>query len=98
MPDTYYVYILTNKRHTVLYIGMTNNLLRRIYEHRQKIIPGFTQKYNVTKLVYYELFPTAWEAIEWEKQIKKWRRSKKESLIEEMNPEWNDLYEKLDHE
>ena len=98
MPDAYYVYIMTNTRHTVLYIGMTNSLIRRTYEHKKKLVPGFTQRYNVTELVYYEIFPTAWEAIEWEKQIKHWRREKKESLINSKNPDWIDLYDTLDHE
>mgnify|MGYP005875764359 CR=1 FL=1 len=98
MPDTYYVYMETNERHTVLYTGMTNNLIKRAYQHRHKLINGFTKKYNVTKLVYYEMFPTAWEAIEREKQIKRWRREKKEALINELNPEWKDLYNTLDYE
>ncbi|MCF7803802.1 MAG: GIY-YIG nuclease family protein [Candidatus Marinimicrobia bacterium] len=98
MPDTYYVYMETNEWHTVLYTGLTNNLIKRAYQHRQKLIDGFTKKYNVTRLVYYELYPTAWEAIEREKQIKGWRREKKEGLINAMNPEWKDLYDTLDYE
>jgi putative endonuclease len=86
----YYVYIITNKSKT-LYVGMTNNLNRRMFEHKNKIIEGFTKKYNIDKLVYFETFTNAYEAIRREKQIKGWLRIKKINLIEEMNPGWNDL-------
>ena len=86
----YYVYIITNKSKT-LYVGMTNNLNRRLFEHKNKIIEGFTKKYNIDKLVYFETFTNAYEAIRREKQIKGWLRIKKINLIEEMNPAWNDL-------
>ena len=86
----YYVYIITNKSKT-LYVGMTNNLNRRLFEHKNKIIEGFTKKYNIDKLVYFETFTNAYEAIRREKQIKGWLRIKKINLIEEMNPGWNDL-------
>lgn len=87
----YYVYILTNKTNEVLYIGMTNDLVRRIYEHREKRIEGFTAKYNVTKLVYYEETSDVRIAIQREKTLKKWARKKKEWLISRKNPCWEDL-------
>ncbi len=87
----YYVYILSSIS-GVLYIGMTNNLKRRIWEHKQGLIEGFTKKYNEKKLVYYEITTDVLAAIEREKQVKKWRREKKVALIESMNPLWKDLY------
>jgi len=87
----YYVYILTNKTNRVLYIGVTNNLQRRIYEHKNKMIDGFSKKYNLTKLIYFEQTPDIYSAISREKQLKKWRRSKKEWLINQLNPNWEDL-------
>jgi len=87
---TFYVYILASKSR-VLYIGVTNNLERRLFEHRQKLTTGFTKKYNVTRLVYYELFENIRDAIAREKQIKAWRREKKVTLIDEMNPGWIEL-------
>lgn len=87
----YYVYIVTNKNNTVLYTGVTNNLKRRIYEHKTKLNKGFTAKYNVCKLVYFEHFVSVKEAILREKCIKKWKREWKERLNYEKNPEWNDL-------
>ncbi|MDA8170032.1 MAG: GIY-YIG nuclease family protein [Nitrospiraceae bacterium] len=91
----YYVYILTNKTNKVLYTGVTNNLKRRIYEHKEKLVDGFTKKYNLCKLAYYEIFDNAENAIIREKQIKGGPRNKKIGLIEKMNPEWKDLYEDL---
>jgi len=91
----YYVYILTNKTHTVLYTGVTNNLIHRLYEHRNKLADGFTAKYNVHKLVYYDYVKDIHSAIAREKQIKGWTRQKKIQLIESMNPEWEDLSAKL---
>ena len=88
----YYVYILTNIRNTVYYTGVTNNLTRRVYEHKNKLIDGFTKKYNVNKLVYFESTTDVKSAILREKQIKNLNRSKKLSLIEKYNPEYNDLY------
>ncbi|MEK7397475.1 MAG: GIY-YIG nuclease family protein [Candidatus Poribacteria bacterium] len=88
----YYVYIMTNKSKT-LYTGVTNDLIRRIYEHRNHLVKGFTDKYNITKLVYYEATNNVISAIEREKQIKGWLRKKKIDLIESMNPEWKDLSE-----
>jgi putative endonuclease len=87
---TYYVYIMTNKSRT-LYTGVTNNLERRVYEHKNKLVAGFTSKYNITLLVYYEETNDVQVALEREKQIKGWLRSKKIALIDSMNPEWKDL-------
>jgi len=95
MGDQYYVYILTNKRNTVLYTGVTNDLKRRVYEHREKLVSGFTKKYNVYKLVYYEVTESIEAAIQREKQIKGGSRQKKLDLINGMNPRWRDLYEDL---
>jgi putative endonuclease len=87
----YYVYIMTNRSRT-LYTGVTNDLRRRVYEHKHKLVPGFTQKYNITLLLaYYEATPDVRSAIEREKQIKGWLRSKKIALIESVNPAWRDL-------
>ncbi|PIU82927.1 MAG: excinuclease ABC subunit C [Elusimicrobia bacterium CG06_land_8_20_14_3_00_38_11] len=92
MNKKYYsVYILTNKNNTVLYTGITSNLKKRIYEHKNKIVNGFSKKYNMNKLVYYEVFETPIEAISVEKKIKGWLRIKKIKLIESINPEWKDL-------
>ena len=88
----YYVYIMTNKTNTVLYTGMTNDLVRRVWEHKEKLIKGFTGRYNITKLVYYEIFGTAYDAIAREKQIKGGSRKKKLDLIKKVNPHWKDLY------
>ncbi|MBQ8396732.1 MAG: GIY-YIG nuclease family protein [Clostridia bacterium] len=87
----YYVYILANWNNKVIYTGVTNNLQRRLYEHRSKQIDGFTKKYNVTKLVYYDYTNDINSAIRREKQIKGWTREKKNALIESKNPHWNDL-------
>jgi len=89
------VYILANKRNGTLYVGVTSDLPRRIWEHKIKAVDGFTKKYGVDKLVWYELHDTMMTAIEREKSIKKWKRYWKLKLIEEMNPEWRDLYEEL---
>ena len=87
----YYVYILTNKNNSVIYTGVTNNIERRIYEHKQKLVKGFTSKYNVTKLVYLEETKNINDAIEREKQIKGWLREKKIELINSVNQEWVEL-------
>lgn len=92
MDKIYYVYILTNWNNTVMYIGVTGNLPRRIYEHKNKLADGFTQKYNVNKLVYFEQTNDVLAAISREKQIKKWRREKKDQLIISINSDWKDLY------
>lgn len=85
-------YILTNTYNTVLYMGVTSNLIQRIYQHKEKLIDGFSKKYNVTKLVYFEQFDDMESAISREKKLKKWRRKWKQELIEVMNPNWRDLY------
>ncbi len=87
----YFVYILSNWDDSVLYIGVTGNLPRRLWEHRENLVPGFTNKYNVHKLVYYEDTNDVYGAISREKQLKKWSRSKKVALISRMNPQWADL-------
>ena len=89
----YYVYLLTNKNNNVLYTGVTNDLERRVYEHRNKIVEGFTKRYNVTKLVYFETTQDIKSAIAREKQIKGWKREKKNILIESINLLWKDLSE-----
>lgn len=86
----YYVYIMTNKSRT-LYTGVTSDLLRRVFEHRNKLVPGFTARYNITRLVYFETTEDATAAIAREKQIKGWLRTKKIALIESDNPKWEDL-------
>ncbi|MEX0827969.1 MAG: GIY-YIG nuclease family protein [Haliea sp.] len=91
----YYVYLLTNQNHRVLYVGVTNNLQRRIFEHKNKIIQGFTEKYNINKLVYFETAIDIRAAIAREKQIKRWRREKKNRLVEMTNPGWLDLSEEF---
>lgn len=92
MRREYFVYIMTNKSRT-LYTGVTNNLERRVYEHKNKLLPGFTSKYHITMLVYYESGDNISVAIAREKQIKGWLRAKKIALIESMNPNWEDLSE-----
>ena len=87
----YYVYILTNKSNNVLYIGVTNDINRRVYEHKSMLIEGFTKKYNLDKLVYLEETDSIESAILREKQLKKWRREKKITLIESLNPQWEEL-------
>ena len=91
----YYVYIMTNRSNKVLYIGVTNNLEKRCYEHKHKIIKGFTEKYNVNKLVYFETTNDIKDAITREKQLKGWLRNKKIELIESFNPTWRDIAEEL---
>ncbi len=90
-----YVYILTNISNRVLYAGVTSDLVKRIYEHRNKLVEGFTKKYNVYKLIHYEIFEDMENAITREKQIKGWKRDKKIALIEKVNPKWNDLYNSI---
>ncbi len=91
MEKAYYVYILTNASSTVLYTGFTSDLVRRLFEHRNKLIEGFTMKYRADRLVYFECYEDVWEALAREKEIKAWRREKKERLIRTMNPSWKDL-------
>ncbi len=89
------VYILTNERNGTLYIGMTTNLVRRIYEHRTNVVEGFSKKYQTNMLVYFELYDGIEDAALREKQMKKWNRAWKLRLIEELNPDWNDLFDEL---
>ena len=89
----YYVYLLTNWNHRVMYVGVTNDLIRRLEEHRNKLVKGFTEKYNVNRLVYFEETDDVFSALAREKEIKKWRREKKNNLVTSMNPEWKDLCE-----
>ena len=95
LTKQYYVYIMAS-RSRVIYIGMTNDLRRRVEQHRQKLVEGFTQKYNVTQLVYYEVTNDVHSALTREKELKGWRRSKKIALIETMNPAWKDLSGELE--
>jgi len=95
MEKQYYVYIMTNKRNTVLYTGTTNDLKKRAYEHKEKLVEGFTKKYNINKLIYYEVSNDVESAISREKQIKGGSRAKKINLVNSMNPEWKDLYDDL---
>ena len=90
-----YIYLLANKHNNVLYTGVTNDLIRRVYEHKNKLVAGFTKKYNVDRLVYYEVYGSIITAVEREKQIKGWSRKKKQDLINVLNPEWTDLYRTL---
>ncbi|MBX7204321.1 MAG: GIY-YIG nuclease family protein [Bacteroidia bacterium] len=89
------IYILTNIHHTVLYVGVTSDLQKRMYEHKNKLYPGFSAKYNTTKLVHYELFSSIEEAIAREKQLKGGSRGSKTQLINAGNPEWRDLYDDI---
>ena len=95
MDRQYFVYIMTNKHNNVLYTGITNDLKRRVYEHKEKLVGGFTKKYNITKLIYYEVFDDPENAILREKQIKAGSRQKKIDLINSMNRNWLNLYEQL---
>ena len=95
MNKAYYIYILASGVNGTLYIGVTNNLVRRIYEHKNDAVPGFTKKYGVHSLVYYEVANDIESAINREKQLKKWRRDWKLALIDGMNPEWKDLWEEI---
>lgn len=91
----YFVYIVTNKNRTVLYIGVSNDLQRRLFEHENGLVPGFSKKYNCKHLVYYEHFQQIEDAINREKEIKKWRREKKNFLIETINSNWDFLNERV---
>ncbi|MBQ4120072.1 MAG: GIY-YIG nuclease family protein [Clostridia bacterium] len=91
----YYVYILSNWNNKVIYVGVTNNLKRRVYEHKNNLVDGFTKKYNVHKLVYFDITTDVYAAISREKQLKSWRREKKNKLISDFNPTWEDLWEKI---
>ena len=95
MFETYYVYIITNNKNGTLYVGVTNNLVRRVYEHKNKLLDGFSKKYSLNKLVYYEYFDDINSAIKREKSLKLSKRDYKLGLINKFNPEWNDLYNQL---
>ena len=95
MTKYYYVYILASKKNGTLYIGVTSDLAKRVWEHKNKLFAGFTKKYNVTKLVYYEQYNDPQNALRREKRLKKYNRKWKLALIEKHNPEWNDLYNAL---
>jgi putative endonuclease len=92
---SYYVYILASRKDGAIYIGVTNDIVRRIYEHRIKAVPGFTSKYNITQLVWFETYDDPISAITREKELKKWKRSWKVQLIEAANPQWSNLYESI---
>ena len=94
--NSYYVYILTNWKGNVMYIGVTNDLVRRLSEHKNELVEGFTKQYHVHKLVYYEETSDVRAAVEREKQLKKWASAKKNALVETINPEWKDLSEEWD--
>ena len=91
----YYIYIMANKTNTTIYIGVTSNLIKRVWEHKNKLVDGFTKHYNVNKLVYYEETTDVNSAIAREKQLKGWKREKKNRLIESVNPNWYDLYDDI---
>jgi putative endonuclease len=93
--NAFYVYIMASKRNGTLYVGSTSDLIKRIWEHKNKVIPGFTAKYNVHLLVYYETHEAYIEAARREKRFKNWSRQWKLNLIEDLNPEWRDLYEEI---
>jgi len=95
MKNNYFVYLITNWNNKVIYIGITNNLQRRVFEHKNKLVEGFTSRYNLNKLVYYEVTTDVTSAIAREKEIKKWRREKKNKLVESTNPAWKDLAAEL---
>ena len=91
----YYVYLLASERNGTLYLGVTNDLVRRVYEHKNKVVRGFTQQYGVDRLVWFEIYDDPTNAIAREKVIKKWRRAWKLRLIEQSNPQWVDLYDQI---
>jgi len=90
-----YIYIMTNKSNTTLYIGVTSNLVKRVYEHKNTLVDGFTKRYNLKKLVYYEVYDDIGEAIKREKQLKSWKRDWKDKLINDVNLDWIDLYDEI---
>jgi putative endonuclease len=92
---SYCVYILASRKNGAIYVGITNDLVRRIYEHRTKAVHGFTSKYNITRLVWFEIYDDPISAISREKELKKWKRAWKTQLVEAQNPHWNDLYESI---
>ena len=94
---SYYVYLLASRKHGTLYLGVTNDLVRRVFEHRNNLVRGFTSRYGITRLVWFETHDEIMAAISREKEIKKWRRDWKISLIEADNPDWRDLWEAITH-
>ena len=95
MEKRFYVYVLASRPHGAIYIGMTNDLVRRVWEHKQGIVEGYTKRYRVKRLVYHEEHETAEAAIAREKRLKRWRRDWKDKLIEARNPDWRDLYDDI---
>ena len=95
MEEQAYIYFMSNRYNKVLYVGITSNLIKRVWEHKKKVVDGFTKRYNLNKLVYYEIYDDIETAINREKQIKSWPRKRKIELIHSLNPHWDDLYEKL---
>ena len=95
MEKQFCVYLLTDKQYGTLYVGVTSNLVQRIWQHKNKLVDGFTKRYGLDKLVYFELHESADSAIQREKQIKKWTRRWKVELIQEINPTWRDLYDDI---
>ena len=95
MQKQFFVYILASKPHGTLYVGVTSTLARRVWQHKSKVIDGFTSKYGIDKLVHYEVFDSPQQAIQREKQLKRWKRQWKIDLVEETNPQWRDLYEDI---
>ena len=95
MEKQAYIYFMSNRYNKVLYVGITSNLIKRVWEHKKKVVDGFTKRYNLNKLVYYEIDDDIETAINREKQIKSWPRKRKIELIHSLNPHWDDLYEKL---
>ncbi len=95
MEEQAYIYFMSNRYNKVLYVGITSYLIKRVWEHKNKVVDGFTKRYNLYKLVYYEIYDDIETAINREKQIKSWSRRKKAELITALNPSWDDLYEKL---
>jgi putative endonuclease len=91
----YFVYIIASRKDGAIYIGVSNDIVRRIFEHRNKLVPGFASKYNITRLVWFEMYDDPISAISREKELKKWKRSWKIQLIEAENPQWNDLYDSI---
>lgn len=92
---SYYVYILASRRDGAIYVGITSDLVKRVYEHRSKAVPGFASRYNITRLVWFEIYDDPLTAIAREKELKKWRRAWKVALIDEANPGWRDLWEDI---
>ena len=95
LTETYFVYIMTSRREGPLYVGVTGDLGKRVWEHREDVLPGFTQRWGLKRLVYFEMFEDIHEAIAYEKRLKRWRRQWKVELIEKANPEWRDLFDEI---